>query len=136
MRTVQVRKNYKSWVSESLKVKLKIRDLTRERARQSGDNNDWLDYKRQRNDCTREIKREKTEHFKNIFTSLQKNNDSKRIHRVAWDLLGWNRDLAQKSFLHQGRIISSPKELANLQIDHYSDKMNRLNEELNIGQGQ
>ena len=126
MRTVQVRKKFKNWVTNDLKIKLKERDDTRERARLSGDGSEWELYKRQRNDCTRETKRTKNEFFKNLFENLQEENDSKKIHRVTKNLLGWDNDLGPKKFLSQGKLIRSPSELANLQLKSYEDKVNSL----------
>ena len=126
MRTVQVRKNFKNWVSEDLKIKLKERDDCREKARKSGDENDWTLYKRKRNDCTRETKKTKNDFYKNLFENLQEENDSKKIHRITKNLLGWDNDLGPKKFLSQGKLIRSPKELANLQLKHYEDKVNTL----------
>ena len=102
-----------------MKERLHDRDLVRERARLSGDNIDWQEYRRKRNDCNRDIKKEKDEYYKNLFLDLQKDNDSKRIHSVANDLLGWKKDLGPKSFLYQGRVTRSPKDLAEIQLNFY-----------------
>ena len=87
---------------------------------------EWALYKRQRNDCTRETKRTKNDFFKNLFENLQEENDSKKIHRVTKNLLGWDNDLGPKKFLCQGKLIRSPSELANQQLKFYEDKVNSL----------
>ena len=50
----------------------------------------------------------KNNHYRRLFCSRQEEKDTKRIHSMAKNLLGWNRDLGPRNFLHQRRIVRSP----------------------------
>ena len=101
-----------------------------------GEEEEWTRYRRIRNDCTRMAKSEKTKYYRELFISLHEEKDSKRIHSVTRDLLGWNRDMGPKNFLSHGRIIRKPKELANEQLTYYQEKMDKLMNELENMPGQ
>ena len=50
-------------------------------------------------------------------------------------MLGWNNDGAPSSFLVDGNRISSPKEMANIQVDCFVNKAKKLRESLPITEG-
>ena len=52
MMNVQVRVNYKNFITSETKVCMELRDRTRETARLSGSEDDWNEFKRLRNSCT------------------------------------------------------------------------------------
>ena len=52
MRTVQVRASYNNFITTNTKECMKLRDSTRETARDSGLEADWVEYRRLKNSCT------------------------------------------------------------------------------------
>ena len=126
LRKLQQRKNHCEWIDDSLKKKIKDRDNCRERARISGNRDKWENYRRMRNDCTKEIRKTKNEHFQRKFKNLAEENNSKKIHSEIYDLLGKKRDLGPRTFFSNGRFIRKPKELANEQLNFYERKMNKI----------
>ena len=83
---------------------------------------DWEYYKRMRNNCTKEIRKMKSEFYLRKFKNLAEENNSKRIHSEIYDLLGKKRDLGPRTFFSEGRFIRKPKELANEQLKFYQNK--------------
>ena len=55
----QSRHNYKNWLGDELKNYMRMRDMKREQARLSGDNDHWKQYRVMRNSCTKKIKTKK-----------------------------------------------------------------------------
>ena len=126
LRKIQVRKNYCSWIDETLKDKISQRDEIREQARRTGDNDDWSRYRRVRNACTKDIRRSKKDFYEKKFEKLASENDSKNLHKEISDLLCKNRDLGPRTFIRDGTILRKPGELANHQLDFYENKMQKI----------
>ena len=89
MKGFQIRRDHKNWLNEEIKTRMKERDLLREEARTTGDASKWLDYRKCRNKCTKELEKLKTEHFRNLFKNYEAENDSKEIHNTTRKLLNW-----------------------------------------------
>ena len=126
VKTVQVRGNFRSWVGPDLKDKMKLRDSLRESARSSGDDMDWRAYRKMRNEVTKDVKKTKDDHFKDILEKLSDTNDTRKIYRTTKQLLGWQPSSTPTSFLVASRLIKKPTELANVLIDHFEQKINIL----------
>ena len=135
LKVCQIRKNYRKWVSKELKDMMNDRDKLRERARTTGDRENWQAYRTKRNKVSKETKKCKDKYFKEIFSKLEGENDTKKIFGTTKDLLGWQRDGGPRSFLVNGEIIRKPIDLANHQLDYFAGKMNTLKEKIrrNIG---
>ena len=69
VKIVQVRRGYKSWVSSDLKEKMAERDSLRETARRTGDAGDWAQYRRSRNETSKEIKKSRRDIFQFVLKS-------------------------------------------------------------------
>ena len=132
LRKIQCRRNYRGWVTDSLKIKMAARDKIREEARLSKNKETWSKYKKIKNEITKETRKTKKDHFLKIYTTLQDNNDSKGIYQTTKGLLGWNRDMGPRSFLWEGNIWRKPLDLANIQSKFFEMKMERLEEQLNL----
>ena len=126
VKNIQVRNNYKSWVTPQLKEDMKRRDSLREMARVSGDPQDWSNYRQIRNAITKDLRKAKDDHFKNIFDKLSVADDSKNVYGTAKELLGWKQNQAPTSFLINGSLIRKPEELANAQMHHFEKKIEDL----------
>ena len=126
VKTIQVRGNFKSWVSLDLKNKMKARDSLREVARISGDAVDWSNYRKIRNEVTKDVKKTKEVHFKYIFEHLTETKDSRKIYGTTKHLLGWQQNSSPTSLLVDGRLLKKPIEMANVLIEHFEQKINNL----------
>ena len=116
IKTIQTRKNFKNWISQDLKNKMKHRDQLRETARESKRDEDWDAYKTARNAVTKQTKKSKNEHFEKMYDKLADNNDTKGVFGTTKELLGLNNDTSPRSFLVNGQLVRKPKDLANVLV--------------------
>ena len=70
MKTFQVRIFFKNWVDNELKIKMKTRDDQRELARRTDKLEDWLGFRALRNECTKMLRRKKSNYISAIFEDL------------------------------------------------------------------
>ena len=74
-KTVQYRSECKSWLSDETKELMKVRDNTRERARESDDAEAWISYKSLRNRVNKLVNQDRKKHYDNIYTRHYNNKD-------------------------------------------------------------
>ena len=101
---------------------IKKRDL----AKLTGNKTHWQEYRRERNSCTKNLKTTKNEHYKNLFKSYDKNNDTRSIYSTAKKLLSLKKGSSPQSFLVEGQLIRRPVDLAKIQMDYFRDKVIQL----------
>ena len=130
MRKRQTLRKFRNWVDESLKEKMRNRDRLREVARLTGDRNDWNSYRRARNQVTKDTRNTKKDFFKKEFEKLANEKDMKNIFKTTRDLCGWSKIAGPKCFLKNGTVNRKPKDLANIQLEFFTNKMVKLQEKL------
>ena len=57
LKKIQVRKTFRSWVTDDIKNKMRDRDRKRELAIQTGDREDWKNYRNARNRVTKDLRK-------------------------------------------------------------------------------
>ena len=122
MTNIQLCNNYKPWVNQEIKDLMEIRDTNRESARKSQLPADWNIYKQSRNLCNIKLRKTKDEYLKNLYKKLEKTNDISKMYKTTRQQLGWKTGTTPDSFLVDGRRISSPLEIANLQLKNLQQK--------------
>ena len=65
------------------------RDTFREKAIHSQLDEDWTIYREWRNKCTDSVRKNKKEHFLNLFENMEKGGDVKGLYRSTKEQLGW-----------------------------------------------
>ena len=105
---------------------MEIRDTKRELAGRTGRKEHWEDYRKERNLCSKNLKKVKNEFYKNMFENFEKTHDSKNIYNVARKLLNWGGVGGPQSFLVDGVLVKRPVDLANLQMKFFVEKVNKL----------
>ena len=128
IKLVQMRTNYNNYISDSTKVTMTRRDITRDIAIMSGSHDDWQSYRKLRNLCTSLQRRDKSNYLKNIYESIDKENDAAKLFATTRNLLGNNRAGPPSRFLKAGRSVTKHKQLAEIQAQHYEDKVSRIKE--------
>ena len=129
MKRTQARKNRSDWISNTTKDKIKMRDQARERAAISSHQVEWERYKALRNECNRLIKKDRSTKLSENYENLQDNNDTKGLYRLA-KKMGWKACGQPESFLINGKMITSPKDMANVQVNYFHDKVKNILEQL------
>ena len=87
----QARRKHHNWLNQEMKEMMRVRDIYKITARQTGDPAHRQLYKRWRNDCAKELTRTKNKYFKEMFGKLEQENDTKQIYGVARKLMNWKK---------------------------------------------
>ena len=132
LRTLQIRRNHKSWLSQDMKDQMLERDRLRESARTTGDAAQWRDYKKLRNLCTKNLEKQKIEHFRKLYEDFEKDHDTRNIFKTTRSLLNWKSGGSPHSLLVEGKLLRRPVELAEVQINYFTKKVEKLTRGLRI----
>ena len=111
-KSTRTEKTFLDWLTPDLKNQMNERDKKRDLAKLTGNKTHWQEYRRERNACTKNLKTTKNEHYKNLFKSYDKNNDTRSIYSTAKKLLSLKKGSSPQSFLVEGRLIRRPVDLA------------------------
>ena len=123
LKLMQTRANYRSWVSDRTKTAMISRDLARTKAKDSNSDTDWTDYREQRNQCTKLLRKDKTANHKLIFDKIELERDSSKLFSTTKKLLNWRSAGPPRKFCIDGSIVSKQKEMANIQAQCYFSKV-------------
>ena len=126
LKTIQFRTECKSWLSDNTKDMMKIRDNTRERARESDELDTWKVYRSQRNLVNRLVNLDRKKHYDDLYTRHCDNKDVGAIYKTAKNQAGWKKNSTPTSFNVEGKKITDPQEMANLQSDTFENKTKKL----------
>ena len=127
----QHRRHYASWLDEDLKKMKDRRDELRNVAAATGQDGDWRDYRTLRNSYNKELSKAKTDLYRKRFEIFAKEKDVKKIYSEAKAILKWNTGGPPRSFLLNGRLWRKPADLARLQMDYFTNKVQGLMDRLN-----
>ena len=120
----------KPWLSDNTKLMMQQRDKLRENARQTGDPTIWNDYKTARNKVCTALDKDRKSHMKNIYQKHLENQDVSATYRTAKSQVGWSTTTTPVSFLVDGRRITSPQEMADVQLNTFKSKTDKLIEQV------
>ncbi len=129
MRKTQPRRRRTDWISQRTKKIMKDWDTARDTAVGSNQVEDCNIYKELRNNCNKKVKSDRRENLKEKYENLNKNKDSKGLFRLTKQKMGWKAGGSPEAFLVDGRMMSNPKKMADLQVLHYQNKIkNQIDE--------
>ena len=132
IRASQPRKNPNNWVEDTTKMMIADRDNWRNIAATSNLEAAWSNYRRLRNRCNVQIKKDRENHQKMLHRNMEEAGNIKGIFNLAKKQMGWNRVGSPTAFLLDGRMIRSPKTIANIQVNYFTEKVNSLVSQLPI----
>ena len=136
MTTIQIRNNHKSWVSSATKLEIKRRDSAREMARLSQDPVHWGIYRQMRNACTTSLRKDQKEYHKIFYMRYETENDIGSLYKLTKHQLGWGGGGGSpESFIIDGQRVSAPTKMANIQLDHFTEKINKITRRLRDNMG-
>ena len=124
--TVQNKKKIKNWITEETAKGFKIRDESREKARKSKQQVDWDVYKRNRNESTAAMRKDKKKYFSSLYNQLESRNDTKGMYRQVREQLGWREGGPPKALIVNGEKITAPRTLAQEMQKYYKQKIVNL----------
>ena len=124
LRTIQVRKKYAPWLSESSKELMKKRNHAQKTASETKNPDDYRFYKALRNQTTTRMRQEKMAWEKQKLSSSK--NDPSRLWKNVKSWLAWNNSGPPTKLFHMGRLISSPAGISGAMNSFFLDKVSRL----------
>ena len=125
-KSYQKRNMMRNWVNPDMKLQMEQRDLARKKALFTGEQNDWINYKKKINDCVKNLAKAKKEHFNQLFKKMEEEHDSRGLYKLTNELLDVRSSTTPQQLLHRGTLVRKPVEIANLLIDFYSEKVKKL----------
>ncbi len=126
----QPRIKVNNWLMKEAREKMRLRDLARETAAKHQQRDDWKLYRKLRNKCTRMIKNDRTSHFSKINILHIENRDSANLFKVAKNRMNITNCNKPTSFLKDGKLITAPKKLADLQVEFVDEKKKKKKKNL------
>ena len=130
IKKLQKRKNQKNWVTTELKEEMELRDQLRQRAVVTGDQDDWKKFRKARNNCSKNVTKVKNEHFRKLYEKIETEGDMKKLYSLTGELLDIRTGNLPQRFLVDGRLVSKPSEMADIQLDYYNNKLKKLQDSL------
>ena len=122
----QVRTKYAAWVSDNTKEKIKQRDAAQQTAATTQKEEDWAKYRRLRNDLTCVKKKEKLVWQQNHLEACEETSDFGKLWKNILGWLNWSSTSSPTKLSHNGRLVTSPAEMAELQNQYYIDKVKTI----------
>ena len=110
IRKVQIRQNYRPWISKETKDLINQRNLAQELASRSNKAEDWQKFKDLRNKVVTRTRNEKDKWEKNQLDNMT--NTPTNLWRNIKSWMGW-KSTGPPSQLFVDKIIVKPKDIAN-----------------------
>jgi hypothetical protein len=111
----QMRTKYAAWISEETKVKILAKDTAQEVAAGTRSIDEWKDYKRKRNEITSLPKKEKLAWQRSKLEACEESQDTGKLWKTMLGWLNWSSTSSPTKLIHEGRSVSSPSRIANIQ---------------------
>ena len=127
IKVIQNRKDYVPYISPHLSNLMVERDQLKESAAETGSMADYEEYKKKRNKVSSLLKSAKNNYYEGKFND--DNISTKTVWKTAYELLGNCRSTFPTQILHNGRLLSNPKEIATEVNNFFVSKIRNLKEE-------
>ena len=102
----------------------------RETANRTKNPEDWELYKKQRNKCSNYAKNDKRKYYTDKYNKCQDEGDTKKLYNLTKTQLGWNTGGTPTTFQKNGKTVNSPKILAEMQNEYFTEKVKKLTDQL------
>ena len=123
-RVVVSSKNRAVWLSEETKESIARRQSQREKAAMTGLEQDWIEFRRLRNETTAKVRKDK---MKFMEDQLKPDQDPKNLWSNLKKLSGVSlTSQSTIAILHNNEVIKSPKTLSNLFNDFFIEKVEKI----------
>ena len=117
-------------ISDDTKKEMALRDAARTLAKGTNSDTDWDNYKMRRNKCTDRQRKDKNLYMRNMYEKMEREWDSARLFATTKHLMGWKQPKPPVCFLNDGIPHRKQQDLANIQIDFYENKVNKIKKSL------
>ena len=123
---IQPRTKYNKFISASTKVTMVKRDLALVTAKNSGRQVDWEAFRKLRNSCTSLQRNDRSSYLKEVYKNIDAERDTAKLFATTRTLIGATRAGPPTRFLQEGKVYTKHRELAEIQAQHYLDKVNNI----------
>ena len=130
LKRTQARNKAAQWLEAETLELMRKRDLARQKARITDDDADWENFRELRNVCTEKVKNYKKNHNKEKYEKFTKDNNSRGLFSAAKRDMGWTSGGPPTCFIIDGNIVEGHKNIANIQVRHYTKKIKNLIDKL------
>ena len=127
VKKIQVKPNYRPWISKETKSLMNQRDYAQELASRTNNFDDWRKFKNLRNTAVARNRAEKKAWEVRQLDHLA--NDSSNLWRNVKSWMGW-RNSGPPSQLFVDKIIVKPKEIASTMNQFFVNKVKNLQKKL------
>ena len=124
IRTIQVRKNYAPWLTDTTKNMMKERNEAQRLAGLTKNQDDYRRYKALRNQTTAKMRQEEKAWETQELCSRK--NDPSALWKSVKSWLQWNNSGLPTKLFHNGQMISSPAGLASTMNSYFLGKVANL----------
>lgn len=114
IKTVKFTSKDKQWITAEIKLEIKNRDKLFNKAKRSGDINDFQTFKHQRNLVTKLIRTAKMDHLSNLTNKLTGCNSEKEWWKLVKTICGTNQSTSIPALLSENETITCPRAKAEL----------------------
>ena len=128
---VQPSNRHKKWVTRDTKDLMRLRDDAKLTAKQSGSPEHWKDYRTLRNTVTSQVRKDRRTFLQDQYKKCDDTNDIGQLYKTVKSQLGWNPTGPPTTLVDNGRTITAPKDLAQLQMDYFHNKNIELHNSVN-----
>jgi hypothetical protein len=129
IRTFQSRARYARWLTEETREKMKERDRARETARRTRRDEDWAEYRRRRNECTKDQRKEKDVHMKETFKASEEDCSGSKMWGLVKCHLGWTAGGPPTHLQEGASMITSPRKMCEIMNKYYVEKIRKIRQQ-------
>ena len=126
IKRIQPARRNKNWIQNETLELIKDRDLLKDIAVETNNENDWKLYRSTRNRVTLKIKKDKMNYFKDLYNRAEGNKDTKSLFRISKEQLGWVSEGPPTALSVEGEYITKPYAIAEKMSEYYEKKIDKL----------
>ena len=127
---VQPTKHYKSWVTKETKTMMVERDNAKTASRLTGTPEDRDNFKKLRNKVSKAVKNNRKDYYKEKYEKCEQTKEISMLYKIAREQMGGNKGGPPVQLVIEGRNITSPKDMAQEQMNFFVKKNKKLMNEV------
>ena len=86
----------------------------------------WSLFKRLRNKCSLQVKKDRSSYFSSLNKICTEKGDSASLFKLAKKLMNLKNSGTPTCFSKNGKMVTAPREIANIQLNFYIEKIEKL----------
>ena len=135
---IQCNNSYVPWLNDEFQRESKIKDNLHRIAKGTNNEEDWRNFRAQRNLVTKINKANKSKYF-NYQLNIKKNDNGDEYKyqndvqsKIMWgtfkNLTNTNKQVPPRVILHNGNLVTSLKKIVNIANEFFIEKISKIRE--------